>query len=161
MAEEARREVISRTPSGTERGVERLYREPSGEVDVDDVETMWLDPFDTRRAAIVKVVQAIYLVFGVIIWLIGIRFVFMLLGANPAAPFAAFIYRLTAPFVGPFSGLFASQALGCGMALEIHDVVAMIVYGLIAWLLARIIWLIFETRTGLATGARNVRTRVR
>ena len=36
-------------------------------------------------------VQGIYLLFGVVEVIIAIRFALMLLGANPASPFAAFV----------------------------------------------------------------------
>ena len=41
------------------------------------------------------------MLFGILEGLLGIRFVLGLLGANPTAGFAQFIYRITGPFMAP------------------------------------------------------------
>ena len=51
----------------------------------------------------------IYLVGGFIETLIGLRFVFLLLGANPASDFVHWIYSWSAPFVAPFAGIFGQN----------------------------------------------------
>jgi len=58
----------------------------------------------------IKLVRAIYLIFGLIEGLILIRFVLKALGANASAGFAQFIYGVTAPLVAPFYGLFGNPA---------------------------------------------------
>ncbi len=104
--------------------------------------------------------QAIYLIFGIIEALLVIRLVLRVLGANPAAGFAQFVYGVTAPFLAPFVGLFGSPQAG-GSVLEIHTIVALVVYALVAWLLARLAWLLLgETRSAMATTASSVETRV-
>lgn len=107
------------------------------------VEQVSYDPYDERRAMLAKTTQGIYLVFGVIEAVIAIRFVLALLGANPASPFAAFMYSLSAPLVAPFVGLFGEPQLGASV-LELHSLVAIPVYALVAWLLVKIFWLVFE-----------------
>lgn len=104
--------------------------------------------------------QALYLLFGVIEALIAIRFVLRLLAANPGAPFVSTIYRVTAPLVAPFVGVFGTVQAN-GSVLESQAVVALIVYALLAWLLVRLAWLIFgETRSGVATTSRSTNTRI-
>ena len=71
----------------------------------------------------------------------------MLIGANPDSPFAAFVYGFTDLFLAPFAGLVASPSVG-GMVLEISTLIAMLVYALIAWVLDRIIWVIFYRPRG-------------
>lgn len=98
------------------------------------------DPYAARRNLLFRLEQLIYLVFGIIEALIGIRFILRLLAANPNAGFADFIYSVTAPFVAPFYSLFGVPGYR-GSALELGDIVAIIVYALIAWLLVRLLWL--------------------
>jgi hypothetical protein len=105
-------------------------------------------------------VQAIWLVFGVVEGLIAIRFVLMLLGANPAAGFAQLVYGTTAPLVAPFVGLFGTPRTGAS-AFELHSIVAMVVYFMLAWVLVRLAWLLLgETRRAVATSAEAVEHRV-
>lgn len=125
------------------------------------VEAVVTDPYAPRRATVSKVRQAIYLLFGLIEALVAIRFALRLLGANPAADFAAFIYAITAPLVAPFVGLFGTPQFN-GSVLEPHSLVAIIVYALLAWLMAKLVWIVWgETRTGVTTSSRSVDTHSR
>ena len=114
------------------------------------------DPYAGRRDTGDRLVQAVWLVFGIIEGLIAIRFVLRLLGANPGAPFADFIYDVTAVLVAPFVGMFGTPQLGAS-AFEPHSVVALIVYALLGWTLAKVVWLAAgETRTATTTTAQTV-----
>jgi hypothetical protein len=73
-----------------------------------------------------------------------------LIGANPASPFAVALYGFTGLFLYPFTGLIATPVLG-GMLLEISTLISMLVYGLIAWAIERIIFLIFYRPRGPVT----------
>jgi len=114
-------------------------------------ESVISDPYAHRRGIASKVSQAIYLIFGIVEALLIIRFVLKLLGANPEAGFASFIYRISAPLVAPFVGLFGAPQMN-GMVLELEALVAIVVYGLVAWGLAKLAWLLLgETRSGVRT----------
>ena len=127
-------------------------------VAAEHVEAVATDPYAQRRGSASKARQAIYLLFGIIEGLIAIRFILRLLGANPGAGFAAFIYGLTAPLLAPFVGLFGTPQYN-GSVLELHSVVAIIVYALLAWVLAKLAWLLLgETRSGVRTSASRVDT---
>ena len=116
------------------------------------------DPYAQRRGIASKVSQAIYLIFGIVEALLVIRFVLKLLGATPEAGFASFVYRVSTPLVAPFVGLFGTPQLN-GMVLELEALVAIIVYGLVAWGLAKLTWLLLgETRSGVRTRSRTVDT---
>ena len=54
------------------------------------------------REAIYKVTQFIWLLFGGLEALIGIRVILMLIGANPANPFTALVYQFSELFLWPF-----------------------------------------------------------
>jgi len=94
-----------------------------------------------------KTTQWIWLIFGVVETLIALRVVLKLIGANPASPFAAFIYYVSAIFLSPFAGLVGTPSSG-GMVLEISSIIAMLIYALLAWGIERIVWVIFYRPRG-------------
>jgi uncharacterized protein YggT (Ycf19 family) len=94
-----------------------------------------------QRAAGYRAVQIVWLLFGILEGLIVIRILLRLFGANPGSPFANFIYGVTGPFLAPFVGLFGDPGVG-NMVLELSTIVGLIVYALLGWLLARIVWLL-------------------
>ncbi|HLF26263.1 MAG TPA: YggT family protein [Anaerolineae bacterium] len=95
-----------------------------------------------RRVSMFKVKQLIWLIFGVIEGLIALRVMLKLIAANPSAPFAAFTYDLTEPFLLPFIGLTGTPSAG-GIVLEISSIIAIIVYALLAWLIIKVINVVF------------------
>jgi YggT family protein len=127
---------------------------------VEHTEAAAYDPYASRRGAVAKLIDAIYLLFGILEVLLLIRFLLKAFAANAQADFAAFIYGITAPFLVPFAGLFGTPQAGANV-LEVHTIVALIVYALLAWVIARIIWLLVgETRSGVAAEHRASRTRI-
>ena len=154
---EEERTVVETRPAATEV----VTRQETPPVAVDQVRATAYDPYADRRRASSKLVQAIYLVFGIVEALIAIRFVLKLLAANPAAGFATFIYGLTAPLVAPFVGLFGAPQAG-GSVLEFNALVALVVYALVAWLVAKVVWLLVgESRSAVVSDTTDVRARPR
>jgi hypothetical protein len=94
------------------------------------------------REAIYKVTQFIWLLFSGLEALLGIRVILMLIGANPATPFTAFVYQLSELFLWPFRNIVSNPAFGSSV-LEITSLIAMIVYPLVGWAIARLIWVLF------------------
>ncbi|TMD96875.1 MAG: YggT family protein [Chloroflexi bacterium] len=89
-----------------------------------------------------RAMDLIYLVFGVIDGLLLIRLVLKLLGANTSAAFTQWVYNVTDFFLAPFHNLLPT--IGNNQSqLEMSVVVAMLVYALIAWVLARLMAIIF------------------
>lgn len=86
---------------------------------------------------VVMIGRIISAVVGLIIALIGLRFLFRLLGANPANGFVNFIYDVTTPLVAPFAGIFGQSATVVGDGAVVRSVfdwtalVALIVYGIL------------------------------
>ncbi len=60
-----------------------------------------------------------------------IRFLFKLIGANPANVFAAFLYALTDIVLYPFSNLIGSPSLHQNQAFEWSTLIAMLIYWLV------------------------------
>jgi len=151
MASEHREEVVPETTDAV--------TPPAPATAVDRTAATAYDPYAGRRQAAYRLVQVIYLIFGIIEALIAIRVVLRLLGANPDAGFAQLIYGLTAPLAAPFAGLFGNSQAG-GSVLELHSIVALVVYALVARLLGKLVWLLFgETRSAVTTTSSSVETR--
>ena len=109
---------------------------------VSEVQTTQREPEREGQIRTFKATQLVWLFFGVLEALIAIRVVLKLIAANPDSPIARFIYGVTSLFLAPFEGLTSTPSAG-GMVLEISSVIAMIVYGLVAWGLERLIWVVF------------------
>lgn len=93
---------------------------------------------DTRPAGTTVAQRIVWYIAGILLVLLAFRFVLALLGANPSNGFANFIYNVSHPFVAPFFSLFSyDQTLGTGR-FEVFTLVAMAVYAVIAWGLARL-----------------------
>lgn len=95
-----------------------------------------------RRTQLGKAAQFIWLLAGLLEGLIGLRFLLKLIAANPAAPFAQLVYGITDLFLWPFQGLTATPAAN-GMVLEISSLIAMLVYAVLAWMVVKLLYLIF------------------
>ena len=95
-----------------------------------------------ERVIVSRAVQVIWLLFGFLEALIGIRIVLKLIGANPAAFFSQAIYGITDVFLWPFAGLTSNPGVGT-FQLEITSIIGLIVYALITWGLTRLIWILF------------------
>jgi uncharacterized membrane protein len=112
-----------------------------------EVRTTQHESGQEQRVATFKATQIIWLLFGLILGLIGLRVVFKLIAVNPDNPFAAFLYNVSGFFVAPFESLTGAPTSG-GMVLEISSIIAMIVYLLIAWALVRVVDVLFYRPRG-------------
>jgi YggT family protein len=134
--------------------------EPTPTVATDRTESTTYDPYTGRRARSIKITRAIYLLFGLIEALLVIRFVLKALAANAEAGFAQLIYGVTGPLVAPFMGLFGTPQAAGGATLELHTLIAVVIYALVAWLLVRGAGLMFgEGRTASVARTDSVQTR--
>ena len=89
-----------------------------------------------------KTTQLIWLAFGLVEALIVIRIMLKLIGANSANLFAAFIYDVSYIFLFPFEGLVGTPTTGSAV-LELSSIIAMFVYFLLAWVIERIVRVLF------------------
>jgi hypothetical protein len=96
----------------------------------------------SSRVAVFKLSRLIWLLFGIIQGLIGIRFLLKLLAADPNNPFASLVYNTTDLFLWPFEGLIANPSVN-GMVLEITSLIAILIYALLAWAIWRLAWVLF------------------
>jgi hypothetical protein len=115
------------------------------------------DPEREQRIFTFKATQLIWLLFGILEALIALRIGLKLIGANPDSPIVALIYGFTYLFLFPFAGLIGSPTAG-NMVLELSSMFAMLIYGLIAWVIERIVWLIFYRPHGSVVGTTQTTT---
>lgn len=95
----------------------------------------------SRVPASVIVARIIWFITSVIVVILTARVVLQLLGANQANGFVDAIYRVSAVFAEPFFGMFNYQPTYGSSTLEISTVVAIIVYLLVGWGIAKLVTL--------------------
>ena len=88
-----------------------------------------------------RAAQIIYTLGGIVEALIVIRLILKLLAANPGARFTSLINTITDPLVSPFQGVFVAPRSD-GSVLDLAAILAIIVYALLTWLVARLFELI-------------------
>jgi len=75
---------------------------------------------------------------GFIVALLALRFVLLLLGANEANGFVSLVYGLSGIFAAPFYGIFNYEPVYENSVVEVSTLVAMAIYSLIGWGLAKL-----------------------
>ncbi len=104
----------------------------------------------TRSRGVYRLTQLIWLVFGVLNGLIGLRVLLKLLAANPNTPFASAVYSFTDLFLWPFAGLTITPS-AAGIVLEVSSIIAILVYSLASWALVRLVWVVFGNTSSSRT----------
>ena len=91
----------------------------------------------TRTASpLTPIIRIVWLLFGVLIALIGIRILFLALGANEGNVIVDSVYAITDPFVAPFRGIFdIDQVRPTGQ--NVFDVAALL--AIIGWTLVALL----------------------
>jgi hypothetical protein len=87
------------------------------------------------------IIRTVWLLFGVLIALIGIRILFLALGANEGNVIVDSIYAITDPFVAPFRGIFdIDQVRPTGETVfDVAALLAIIGWTLVALLITAIL----------------------
>ncbi len=115
--------------------------------DYQEVRTTEHEQGREQRVATFKVTQVIWLLLGLLEAVLALRFVFKLIGVNAGNAFATLLNNVTNLFVAPFASLTGAPAAG-GMVIEFSTLIAMVVYLLIAWALAKIVYVAFYRPRG-------------
>ncbi len=112
--------------------------EPGGDTGADHGE----DPVRLVLRGAKILVGVVYAVFAFYVVLLAIAFVLRLGGADPAAPFAAWIYRASDRIMQPFRGIFPSTQITDRSTFDPSLLFAMVIYALVALALHLLIqWL--------------------
>jgi len=115
--------------------------------DYKEVRTTAHEQGSEGRATTFKVTQLIWLLAGLLEGVLALRFIFKLVGVNAANSFASLLYSVTDFFVAPFASLTGAPAAG-GMVLEVSTLIAIAIYALIAWVLVKIVYVLFYRPRG-------------
>lgn len=81
--------------------------------------------------------RIVWYIAGFIIVLLLIRIMLFMLGANQGTGFVDFIYAVTGVFSAPFAGIFSAPSYG-KFFFDTASVVAIVVYALVAWGIAKL-----------------------
>ena len=130
---------------------------PSGDIAGQDVAVMeTVDNVEARRSTANWITGLIYFLFGLIEIAIALRILLKLLAANPNAGFSQFIYNVTGPFVAPFAGIIGEPAASNGSVFELSSVLALIVYLLLSWIVAKLVQLLIDRPASGVSASRAV-----
>ncbi len=130
---------------------------PSGEIAGQDVAVMeTVDNVEARRSTANWITGLIYFLFGLIEIAIALRILLKLLAADPNAGFSRFIYGVTGPFVAPFAGIVGEPAASNGSVFELSSVLALIIYLLLSWIVAKLVQLLIDRPASGVSASRAV-----
>jgi YggT family protein len=99
-----------------------------------------------QRLQSFKVNRILYTLLSILEILLGLRFVLKLLAANPNTGFSTFIYGVTEIFIAPFKALLGTPTSG-NTTIEVNTLIAMAVYALLVWIIARLIAIVMDRST--------------
>lgn len=112
-------------------------RETTGRQGDTDVTRQTVQSSNTASNSVV-LKRVVWYIAGVIIALLAIRVVLLLLGANRDSGFVDFVYALSEIFAAPFYGIFNYVPAYGQSVLELSSLVAIAVYALVAWGIAKL-----------------------
>lgn len=92
-------------------------------------------------AGTVLIQRAIYYLLGTIVILLLLRITLLLLAANQGNGFVDFIYTVSGLFAMPFYGIFSYTPAYGSSVFELSSVIAIVIYSLVAWGIAKLIML--------------------
>lgn len=81
---------------------------------------------------------AIHFVLGIVEVFLSVRFILKIFGANTSNSFVSFVYDSTTPLLDPFRNIFPTQTFHGHYILEFSTLFAIIMYALLAYLLAEL-----------------------
>jgi len=86
-------------------------------------------------------VEFVWLIAGIVIALLALDFIFHAAGANDVG-FASFIFGIGKALAAPFAGIFTTAYVARGNLIVWADVLAIVIYGLAAAIVAKVVTLI-------------------
>lgn len=103
----------------------------------------------TGQVMLARVKALIWLIAGVLVALLAFRFVLALLNSGRGSGFADLIYGITDVLVAPFVGITGNPTFGQGSVVDVASLFAMVVYPLVAWVIIRLLYIIFKAPPGV------------
>ncbi len=119
------------------------YDYSTGEIKPEQSKMQVSPAYERRRRALAKWTQVGALLIITLESALAFRVLFKLIAANPANPFAHFLYQVTQPFAAPFIGLVGMPYFS-GSVFEISTLIGMAIFGAVYWIIIRLMWVIFN-----------------
>jgi hypothetical protein len=94
-----------------------------------------------------RVSQAVWLIVAVVDIVLALDFVFRAAAANNTG-FAHYVYRVGGKLSVPFDGIFNTAVINGKSALRWADVLAVVIYSLLAWIVTKAISIAYTPKTG-------------
>lgn len=82
--------------------------------------------------------RVVWYIVGFIIALLALRVVLLMFGASRATGFVDFVYAVSGVFAAPFAGIFPTPSYDGRFYLDSSSLVAMAVYALVGWGIAKL-----------------------
>jgi hypothetical protein len=95
-----------------------------------------------------RTVQLIWLIAGVVDLILALDFIFRAANANNTG-FAHYIYRIGGWLAAPFNGIFNNTTASNGTVFRWGDVLAIVIYTVAAWIIAKLVRISATPRTGV------------
>ena len=134
---------------------ERVVQTPQGAdaTVVDQTTSVLPTPAERSTGRLIRTQQVVWLIAAILSGLIAIRTILIGLGADMKVGFGTLIYGVTQPFDLPFLLLFGEQgkAMGRAPTIEVGSLVAIVVYLLLAWVIAKVLEITLAPRATRAT----------
>jgi hypothetical protein len=142
--------VVTPAPVAPVSTVQTTTTTPPGDrVVAHQVAVSDVNPAAERAANMGWVNSLVWFLAVLIIAVLAIRFVLAMAGADPGTGFVNLIYALSSPFRAPFAGIFGQPITYDGAAvtarLEFEDLVAIVVYALVAFGITKLLSLMLGT----------------
>ncbi|MDC3417545.1 YggT family protein [Aquibacillus salsiterrae] len=85
------------------------------------------------------ITHMIDVVIGIAQFIIGLRIILKLFGANQSTPFVQWIYQTSSPLLYPFEGIFPTANLEGTFVIEFSALFAMIIYTIVGYVLINLV----------------------
>ncbi|BCL79766.1 YggT family protein [Ktedonobacteria bacterium brp13] len=125
---------------------------------VEKREEVYVDRELQRANLRLWLVRFTYFLLSVLLIVLGLRFIFRLLGANSYNAFVSGLYSVSDFFVTPFNGIFGEPSLRSTFVFDVSTLIAMLIYALIFWGIASLIRVLLAPPT---SGTQHITTRRR
>ena len=98
-----------------------------------------------RNLRVNRIVSSVYYLIGALEILLFLRILLRLVRANPDNILTQLVYGLSSLFVAPFTTLFTNPAADATPIFDLPALVAMPLYAILGWLVAKLVKVIWET----------------
>lgn len=106
------------------------------------------ESYTLKNSGTYTIQKILYYILGIVETLLALRFILKIFGANPASSFVSLVYSMSSVLVAPFISIFrnaTTQGIETRSIFEPSTLVAIIIYALIFWGLAKLIDLAGES----------------